>query len=178
MIKSSGRVAFCLMTVLFRVRDAIRPPEAALCQIGVALGQTVLDYGCGPGSFSLAAAKLVGPTGRIYAVDINPWAVSRVQRLSERGRFTNIVAKVGKNPSVVPVHSIDLAILHDVLHELEDPDLVISSLWCTLKPEGVLAVNDHHMKADQIVSRITSGGPFDLARSVNGTQCFNARTRK
>lgn len=92
MFKSSTRLAFTLMTVLFRVRDAIWPPEVSLRELGLMQGHTLLDFGCGPGSYSIAGARLVGPAGRIYAVDINPLAVKRVQKAATRRSLGNISA--------------------------------------------------------------------------------------
>jgi len=61
--------SFRVMSLKFRLRDFFRPPERILREAGIRNGMTVLDFGCGPGGFSLAAAKLVGPGGRVYAAD-------------------------------------------------------------------------------------------------------------
>ena len=66
--------SFRVMSLEFRLRDFFRPPERILREAGIRNGMTVLDFGCGPGGFSLAAAKLVGPDGRVYAVDNHPLA--------------------------------------------------------------------------------------------------------
>ena len=47
------------------LRDLFRTPRWVLIEAGVRAGMTVLDFGCGPGGFSLAAAKLVGPFDRL-----------------------------------------------------------------------------------------------------------------
>jgi 23S rRNA U2552 (ribose-2'-O)-methylase RlmE/FtsJ len=64
--------SFRAMSLEFRLRDFFRPPERILREAGIRDGLTVLDFGCGPGGFSQAAAKLVGPEGRVYAVDNHP----------------------------------------------------------------------------------------------------------
>lgn len=53
--------SFRLMSAEFRIRDWLHPPIKILQEAGVHRGMTVLDFGCGPGGFSLAAAQLVGP---------------------------------------------------------------------------------------------------------------------
>lgn len=67
-------IDFALMSLMFRVRDLIRPPVVALKEAGVGPGMRVLDYGCGPGSFYLAAALIVGDRGMVYALDELPVA--------------------------------------------------------------------------------------------------------
>ena len=47
-------------------------PERCLREAGVTAGQTVVDYGCGPGLFTFPAADIVGAEGKVYAVDIEP----------------------------------------------------------------------------------------------------------
>jgi predicted methyltransferase len=54
------------------LRDLIRPPRAILREAGLGPGMAVLDFGCGPGGFSVAAVRLVGPAGRVYALDLRP----------------------------------------------------------------------------------------------------------
>jgi len=170
--KSSGPVAFALMTVLFRVRDVIWPPAMVLHELGVAPGNTVLDFGCGPGSYAFAAARLVGPSGIVFAVDINPWAVKRVRNFPEQLGLGNIVAIVGDSPAGLPCRVVDLALMHDVLHELDDPATVFFGIERVLKPEGVLAVCDHHMRSKAIVHAVTSGGVFGLANRSKDVHCF------
>jgi cobalt-precorrin-6B (C15)-methyltransferase len=51
----------------------------------------VLDFGCGSGTYTIPAAKAVGATGRVYALDINPRALDRVERKAERAGLRNIV---------------------------------------------------------------------------------------
>lgn len=164
------------MTVLFRVRDAVWPPDTVLRELGVSPGHAVLDFGCGPGGYSLAAARLAGSSGRVFAVDINPWAVRRLQNIARRLGFGNIVTIVGDSPAGLPCRAVDLALMHDVLHELDDPAAVISGIERVLRPEGVLAVSDHHMRSKAIVHAVTSGGVFGLANRSKDVHCFKRRT--
>ncbi len=55
-------------------------PEAELNKLNIQEGQTVLDYGCGVGSFSIPTARLVGEKGKVYALDKQPLAVNGKSR--------------------------------------------------------------------------------------------------
>jgi len=54
---SQSNLGFRLMSLMFCVRDWLRPPTRILQKAGVRPGMAVLDFGCGPGGFSLAAAS-------------------------------------------------------------------------------------------------------------------------
>jgi ubiquinone/menaquinone biosynthesis C-methylase UbiE len=165
------------MSLVFRVRDFVRPPAETIRRIGILSGHTVLDFGCGPGGYSLAAARRAGPTGEVYALDINPLAVRAVQRAAEKERLGNITTVLADSAAAVPNGSVDVVLLHDVLHLLDDPAKVIASLRRALKREGLLCVDDHHMKEDAIISVISSGGLFEISRSFKGTYCFKLSER-
>jgi ubiquinone/menaquinone biosynthesis C-methylase UbiE len=72
---------------------------------------------------------------------------------------------------------VDVAILHDVLHLLADPVKAVASLHRALKREGLLWVDDHHMKETAILSAISSGGLFEASRGLKGTYGFKPAKR-
>ena len=115
-------IDFQLMALCFTIRDLLKPPVSVLQQIGLMPGQIVLDYGCGPGGWSLAAAKLVGPTGKVYAADINPLALTRVQRTAAKKGLSNIDTILTDCATRLENGSVDIALLLDTYHELKNPD--------------------------------------------------------
>jgi ubiquinone/menaquinone biosynthesis C-methylase UbiE len=164
--------SFRLMSLEFRLRDFFRPPERVLIAAGVRNGMTVLDFGCGPGGFALAAAKLVGPEGRVYAADNHPLAVKSVQRAANRQSLGNIRTILGSSVADLPGGIVDMTLLYDVIHELQEPGLILEELHRVLKPRGVLSVSDHHLEEEPLLSMITGGGLFLLAGGNRGTFQF------
>jgi len=164
--------AFRLMSMEFRLRDWLRPPVKILQEAGVHSGMTALDFGCGPGGFSLAAARLVGPEGRVYAMDIHPLAVKSVQRATDKQGFNNIQTVFGGSLVAVPEGSVDIALLYDVLHDLPEPGLTLVELHRVLKSKGVLSVSDHHLQEAPLRSIVTGSGHFRLIRSNRWTFQF------
>ena len=67
-------------------------PGPMLGNFGVTAGSTVVDYGCGPGLFALAAARLVGPRGTVYAVDLEPRMVELARRRAAQAGLANVRA--------------------------------------------------------------------------------------
>lgn len=161
--RPQGRAPFFLMSLVFRLRDLIHPPLRILQNMSVASGASVLDFGCGPGAFSIAASRLAGPGGKVFAVDINPLALSAVRRAADKKQLLNITAIVPADLNLIPQNSIDVIIMFDVLHLLPDPITVLDGLYHLLNPDGILAVSDHHMNTPDILDIITANGVFALS---------------
>jgi ubiquinone/menaquinone biosynthesis C-methylase UbiE len=165
-------LAFRLMALEYRLRDLFRPPEWILRQVGVRPGMAVLDFGCGPGSFSLAAADLVGSEGRVYAVDTHPLAISLVRRAAKRRGINHLEAIHGDRLPRVPDGSVDIALLYDVLHEIREPAPTLGEIRRVLKRDGLLSVTDHHLEEASLLGKVTGDGPFRLVRGRKGTFQF------
>ncbi|MCK4459385.1 MAG: methyltransferase domain-containing protein, partial [Methanosarcinales archaeon] len=84
MNKPEPDLNFRIMSFAFRLRDIFLPRKNILKEVGIKPGLSVLDYGCGSGSYITAAAELVGGAGRIYALDIHPLAIERARRIASR----------------------------------------------------------------------------------------------
>ena len=81
MDKLNHNLDFKLMSFAFKFRDFFLPRKNILKEVGIKPGFHVLDYGCGPGGYIIAAAELVGKSGKIYALDIHPPAIQTVQSI-------------------------------------------------------------------------------------------------
>ena len=90
MDKPEPGLHFKLMALTFKIRDFFAPRINILKEVGIRPGFCVLDYGCGSGSYIIAAAELVGDSGRIYALDIHPLAIERARRIISRNHLTNV----------------------------------------------------------------------------------------
>jgi ubiquinone/menaquinone biosynthesis C-methylase UbiE len=172
MDKPMRNIAFRLMSFSFQFRDLFLPRKNILAEVGIKPGFSILDYGCGPGSYTIAAAQLVGKSGKIYALDIHSLAVQQVQNTASKKGLTNIETILSDCATGLPDESIDVALLYDILHELSRPVEVLAELHRVLKPNGILSFNDHHLKEEnEIISKITGKGLFRLSRK--GKRVYN-----
>jgi ubiquinone/menaquinone biosynthesis C-methylase UbiE len=151
------------MTLAFAIRDMVLPPKKVLREAKLSPGERVLDFGCGPGSYSIAAAELVGDEGHVYALDIHPLALKSVHNRARKTGLSNIETIQSSGPTRLPDASVDVVLLMDTFHELDDPDMILREIHRVLVPLGRLCFSDHHMKAHEIVKRVTQGGLFRLA---------------
>lgn len=160
------------MTVGLRLRDLIWSPAKKLYETGLRRGMAVLDFGCGPGGFTLTAARLVGAEGRVYALDVHPLAIKSVQRAAAERGLKNVHAILGTSLGELPSDSIDVVLLYNVLHELPDPKSVLAEIYRVLRPTGALSVSDHCLREREICDQITDGGLFQLASRCRRTHGF------
>ncbi|NSW58435.1 MAG: class I SAM-dependent methyltransferase [Armatimonadetes bacterium] len=172
MARQASRIAFNLLGAALGLRDRFLPPERVLHEAEIRSGMTVIDYGCGTGSFILPVAGLVGETGAVLAVDVNPLAVERVARIAGANGLTNVRALRSDCSIDLPDGSVDVALLYDVLHHLRPPEPVLCELHRVLKAHGRLSLSDHHMNPKAIVHCVTATGQYRLARRDRYTHTF------
>ena len=175
MDKPMPNIMFKGMCFIFMVRDLFRPRKNILMEAGIKLGDHVLDYGCGPGGYVPPAVELVGDSGRIYALDINPLAVKRVQKIASKNQLANVETICSDCKIGLHDDSLDVVLLYDIFHMLSDPNGVLKELHRVLKPNGILSFSDHHMKENEIMSKITGGGFFELSKNGKRTYSFLKR---
>ena len=164
MSKLQSELDFRIMALTFKFRDFLFPREKIIEEIGIKPGFHVLDYGCGPGSYILPLAKLVGEKGKIYALDIHPLAIEKVKKIILKRKLKNVELIKSDCKTGLPDESIDLVLLYDTYHDLREPDKVLKELHRILKPEGILAFRDHHMREKEIISQVSKNNLFKLLR--------------
>ena len=159
------------MSFGYRLRDLFFPRKHVLKEVGLRAGFHVLDFGCGPGAYIMDTAKLIGQSGKIYALDINPLAIKKVEGIASKTRLHNVETILSDCKTALPDNSVDVVLLYDIFHDLSEPDAVLFELYRVLKWDGILSFSDHHMKKDEIISKITSEGLFSL--SGKGKKTYN-----
>jgi len=125
-------------------REAEEAPARALAIMDVASGSVVADIGAGSGYFTERLARLVGPTGKVYATDIQSGMLDLIKRRLERARITNVTLVLSEpaDPKLTPA-SLDLALMVDVYHELDAPQQVLGHIRHALKPGGRLVLIEY-----------------------------------
>lgn len=122
-------------------------PQNLAEKFGILSGMQVADLGCAGGEYSLAAARLVGDNGRVYAIDIQKEILSNIRKTAEKNNFFNLeviwgnIEKLGGTR--LADNSIDLAIASNILFQVESKTDFIKEAWRILKPfKGRICVID------------------------------------
>ncbi len=173
--RAQSNVGFQMMAAMFWFRDLFCPPERIVEEAGIDEGASVLDYGCGPGGHALAAARMAGPKGKVYALDIHPLAIRTVQSKARKQGLENLEFIQSDCATGLPDASLDVVLLYDTYHDLERADKVLKELHRVLKPTGRLSFSDHHMKHDEILARITESRRFEFLSTGKKTITFARR---
>lgn len=162
-------------------RDAEENPARLLKSLDIQRGQTVCDFGCGNGFYTLQLARLVGPRGAVYAVDIQPEMLELLAKRAGPRGLENVkpVLATPQDPGL-PKSQFDLVLMVDVYHELSDPVPVLAAIRASLKPQGRVAVVEfreedpkvpilplHKMSQAQVMREIPQNG-FKLVAQFNG----------
>ncbi len=136
-----------------------RNPQRLLKAAGLKPGQKVLEVGCGPGFFTIPAAKIVGKEGFVYAVDVHPLAIERVKEKIEREKIKNIKPILtNASDTGLPDQSIDLAFIFGLLHVAGGLDEVISEIHRILKQDGVLSFEKTRGSKKKLIEDVERGG--------------------
>lgn len=106
-------------------------------------GAIVADVGAGDGAFSFAAAEKVGPSGRVYATEIDPEKLKALRAEVEKRKLTNVIVIDGAiDDTKLPTNCCDDIFLRRVYHHLTQPVEFDKNLLRSLKPGAHLAIID------------------------------------
>lgn len=123
--------------------EAVAGARTLLERAAVRAGMIVLDAGCGPGRLTIPAAQLVGPSGRVVAVDLQPAMLARLRsRVAAAGLANVEPVQAALGAGTLPVGAVDVALLVTVLGEIPDKPAALREIHRALRPGGVLSITE------------------------------------
>lgn len=108
--------------------------------MGVAAGGRVADVGAGSGFFSVRLARVVGASGRVFAVDVSPDAVRDLKERVARERLENVEVIAGDPADPHLPASLDAVLIVNAYHEMPDPQRILDKIRQALKLAGRLVI--------------------------------------
>lgn len=125
------------------LRKRFFPPEKLMVRMGVSPGWYVLEVGPGPGVYTAAAARQVGPNGKVVALDIEPKMLAAVEERIREHSLTNVETRLG-DATRLPFDDgqFDLVYYVAVLGEIPDKETALREAFRVLKPTGILSVTE------------------------------------
>jgi ubiquinone/menaquinone biosynthesis C-methylase UbiE len=132
-------------------RDEEEAPDVALNVLKIPKGASVADIGAGSGFITERLSARVGPTGRVFANDLQPQMLQILGRRLALRNITNVTLVQGTidDPKLDPA-SVDLEIMVDVYHELSQPQAMLRRLRAALKPGGRLVLLEYRKEDPSI----------------------------
>ena len=125
-------------------REREENPDLAIRLLRISRGATIADIGAGSGYMTVRLARAVGPTGKVYATDIQEGMLTLLRQNVARAGLENVVPVLGAHDDPgLPPGTIDLAIMVDVYHELAEPQQVLRRIREALKPDGRLVLLEY-----------------------------------
>ena len=145
-------------------------------------GETVADIGAGTGYLSEKIARRVGEKGLVYAEEIQPEMIARIERKMKMLRVANVKAWLGTTTDPkLPAASVDTIILVDVYHEFDEPFAMTEAMVAALKPGGRLVFVEfrgedpavpiktvHKMTEAQVKKEMGLFPPLEWAETIGG----------
>jgi predicted methyltransferase len=135
-------------------REQEEQPDKALAALKIPQGAVVADIGAGVGYFTWRLADVVGPTGKVYANDVQPEMIAMLKKNILERKLTNVEPVLGKyDDPLLPKKSIDLALLVDVYHEFSEPQKMLDRIRESLKPDGRLVLLEYRKEDPKVPIR-------------------------
>ena len=144
--------------------------ERVMDSLGIRPGSAVADVGAGSGWFTVRAARRVGNSGVVYAVDINPESIRYIKARAKTEKLPNVRVILGQpdDPSLGKA-SVDAILLLKTYHEVAHPIALLQHLRAAMRPGAKLGVidrngngSDHGLNAEVVIKEARQAG-FALA---------------
>jgi predicted methyltransferase len=121
-------------------RDAWQRPEQIMDHLRIGEGSVVADLGAGGGWFTIRLAQRVGPNGRVYAEDVQQEMIGSINRRVEREGLTWVKTVLGTPVDPQLPGPVDVVLIVDAYHEMDDPVTLLRNVRKALKPRGRVGI--------------------------------------
>lgn len=127
-------------------RDAYQKPHEVMTALALKPGEVIADIGAGSGYFTFRVAQHVGPTGRVFAVDINQEMLDHIKQRMRDLKVSNVSPILGRANDPLLPEPVDRFLIVDVWHHIEDQPGFLAVMKKHLKPGGQVVMIDFHKR--------------------------------
>ena len=155
-----SNTSYRVMAWYLRIRERFRKPKQFIERLGIEEGDKVLDYGCGIGSYTIPVARAVGRDGMVYALDIHPVTVERVEKRARKAGLHNIETIQSDLDTGLPDKHLEFALLIDVYTWVNDKEALLREMYRVLKHSGKLIFLIDHVSPEGCKRTVDESGLF------------------
>ena len=156
-----------------------RHSEQVLEKAGVRARCVVLDFGCGSGAYAIPAASLAGAGGTVYALDKDTYALETLVRRARKEGLQNIVTIVSSDLDTgLRDGSVDIVLLHDVLHMIDERMALFGEMNRILDPGGQVSIYPMHVNKDEVSRQMHNSGFSLQAEEYEGNILVFGKTEQ
>ncbi|MGD8895395.1 MAG: class I SAM-dependent methyltransferase [Acidobacteriota bacterium] len=146
-------------------REGWQLPDRVIESLRIQSGEHVADVGAGDGYFTFRLAAAVGPSGRVYAVEVDDERVAELERRAREGSHDNVVVVRGEYADpLLPDGEIDLVLFCNSYHHIEDRVAYLDRLRSDLADEARVAVID--LKGSLLVRLLAPPGHWTTVETM------------
>jgi ubiquinone/menaquinone biosynthesis C-methylase UbiE len=157
-------IAFRGMSFLFFIWGLFGSPERKLKRFGIRPGDTVIDFGCGPGNYIRGASSLAGAGGIVYAADIHELAIRAIEKKIARYNLANVKpVLVNDYKCDIADNTADVIYALDMFHMVKHPDILLKELHRLLKKSGRLIIEDGHQPRQESRRKISESKLWNIS---------------
>lgn len=152
-------------------RDEWQKPDEVIRSLAIKSGDHVADLGSGGGYFTFRLAKAAGPSGKVYAVDVDKGLNDAIEKRAKQEGFANVEVILAKTDDpLLPQSGIDLIFTSNTYHHLQERSRYFSNAKKYLRPNGRVAIVEfngkgwiegmpgHHTAKEMILSEMKAAG--------------------
>jgi ubiquinone/menaquinone biosynthesis C-methylase UbiE len=163
-----SNASFRIMVLFFGIVDFLYPHVARRAKrFGISEGMTVVDYGCGPGRYTVNFASLVGERGKVYALDIHELAIQTVERRMAKRNVRNVQPILVEGyHSTLPDETADVVCAIDMFFIIKNPTEFLAELKRIAKRGGLLVIDDGHQPRSVTKQKILDSGLWDISEET------------
>jgi ubiquinone/menaquinone biosynthesis C-methylase UbiE len=163
-------------------RESEEQTQLIVAKMNLRDGDVVADIGSGTGYFSRKMAREIAPSGRVFAVDIQPQMLKLLGKFARDEGIDNIVPVLGEEADPrLPSGEVDWILLVDAYHEFQQPEVMLERMRDALAPGGRVALaeyrllgatarhirREHRMSVEQVLAEWEPAG-FELVELFEG----------
>jgi len=169
---------FKLMQFFYRFVDHVYPHVRTRAEVfGIKIGQTVIDYGCGPGRYTVEFARLVGADGRVIAIDLVEIALQETRRRLEAGAIRNYELVLAQDYNTgIDTDTADTVFAIDMFHHIPDTNAFLQEVYRIAKPDALLFFSGGHMLRKSLKSKVEQSGIWELVEERREYIAYRAKS--